>query len=103
MILSLFSGISKWHAAQETNYYTASQTSIHVINVKVKAIFIFIFIYIAFSHTRTTMILLILSVIYQCPNQRGTTECGYYVCKYMLDIVYQDQIKPGRKFHQVRF
>ena len=71
MILSLFSGISKWHAAQETDYYTASQTSIHVINVKVKAIFIFIFIYIAFSHTRTTMILLILSCDLSVSNPAG--------------------------------
>ena len=94
-------GILKWHDAQDTDYYTASQTSINVINVKVKAIFIFIFIYIPFSHTRTTMILLILSVIYQCPRQRGAVECGYYVCKYMLDIVYQDQIKQGRKFQKV--
>ena len=52
MILTLFSGISKWHSAQDTD--RASQTSIHVINVKVNANFIFIFMYIAFSHTRTS-------------------------------------------------
>ena len=39
--------------------------------------------------------------ICQCLIQRGSTECGYYVCKYMLDIVYQDFIKQGRKFQKV--
>ena len=88
---------------QDTDALTISHNSIRDINVNVKAIVIFIFIYIAFSHILTTMILPKLFVIYQCPNQRGSTEYGYYVCKNMLDIVYRDDIKPRKKFQPVRF